>query len=185
MHPCFKQSGLAILLAAAHVLAHASQPELHPISLDQVARALSHAGIEVRPEDISLAACVAASKPNPEMEVLTIEPASSTRSGQTLWVRIACRPTGVCLPFYASVVWDRPLPKLPKAFQAEDRQSPPAIGAGTQVTMVIPSDRSLIQVAVVALQSGSVGQIIRVASPDRKQFYRAKVVSASLLKESM
>jgi flagella basal body P-ring formation protein FlgA len=43
----------------------------------------------------------------------------------------------------------------------------------------------MIEVSVVALESGGIGQSIRVATPDYKQQFHAEVVSASQLEGSM
>ena len=184
--------GVGMLLSSAPILLYASDPSCYPISAEQVAQALSESGMQVKPADVSLGVQVVASKMDPEMYLLDIQPATSARDRKTLWARIGCKDSGVCLPFYATVAWDRDLAELPKGSRPGAQQTstaevvlPPAIHSGTHATLVIASDHSRLTLAVVALQNGSVGEVIRVASPDHKQFYRAEVVSADLLKGTL
>ena len=184
--------GLSMLLLSAPILLCASEPEYHPISVEQIAQTLSASGMQVKPADVSLGMHVVATTPDPEMNMLEVRPASSTGDRKTVWVRIGCKELGVCLPFFATVAWNGNLAELPKESRPTALQrttaeavSPPAMHAGKRVTLIIAHDRLRIQLAVIALQNGSVGQVIRVASPDYKQVYRAEVLGVDLLKGTM
>jgi len=182
--------GLVGLAAAALALLLAAEPESYSISPGQVARTLLQSGMQIKQGDVSLGANVVASKPDPEMRVLGFQPAAGPGNRKTLWIRIGCSQLGVCLPFYAAVAWNGDLAALPKAMRNAktahpDIGSPPVIRAGTHATLVIADDRSRVELTVVALQNGYVGQVIRVASPDRREFFRAEVAGATLLKGAM
>jgi hypothetical protein len=193
---------LSTLVSSAPTLLCASEPEYYPISVEQIAQTLSESGMQVKPANVSLGMHVVASKLDPDLNMLEVRPATSTRGRKTMWVRIGCKESGVCLPFYATVAWDGDLADLQKELRPASLQtstaktdsppaihtgtvSPPAMHAGTHATLVIASDRSRIKLSVIALQNGSIGQVIRVASPDHKQIYRAEVLGANLLKGTM
>jgi hypothetical protein len=173
-------------LAAAALLPVSALAE-YSISSDQVSRALGNAGIRVDAKDVSLSAEVVSSKPGAVLKVLEIHPAPAAR--EMLLVRIACQEAGACLPFSASVKWSGDPATLAMgsrhASAAAAVTSPPCIGAGAHAMLVITRDRSQIQISVLTLQSGSAGQVIRVATPDRKQIYRAKVIDSHLLEGTM
>jgi len=179
-----------MLLSAACALGSFSETAVHHITRDEVAQALSHAGIATGPNDVSLAASVVASTANPEVEVLDLQLVRG-EVDQRLWIRLACRKSGACLPFYASLAWDGSVPKLSNESRftlreaSQNSRSAPTVSSGARMSMVIPSSRSRIQLSVVALQSGNIGQVIRVASPDRKQFYQAEIMGATLVKVMM
>lgn len=187
MPNCFLRICLIVLLSAEWALAGSSETAVHHITRDEVAQALAHAGIAIDSNSVSLAASVVASKANPEMDVSNLQ-LIRTGVGQTLWVRLACRRSGDCLPFYASLSWNDSVLKLP----IESRFVPSNLGlnsgsastvsSGERMIMVIPSSRSRIQLSVVTLQRGNIGQIIRVATPDHKQFYQAEIIDATLVR---
>jgi flagella basal body P-ring formation protein FlgA len=54
--------------------------------------------------------------------------------------------------------------------------------AGSRATLLLEGDHVHIQVPVVCLQNGAVGQTIRVASPDHKQTYVAQVTGNNVLR---
>jgi len=181
---------LVAVLLPAHALLWGSEVARYPILPAQVAQALSNAGMDVKPEAVSFGARVVASKSNPQMNVLEIHSASGSQGDRNVWVRIGCREVGVCLPFYATVAWDQPLPKTLETIRGATAAatvigSPPTIRCGAQATLMMENDRARLDLSVVTLESGYTGQVIRVATTDRKRTYRAEVVGATLLKGAM
>ena len=100
----------------------------------------------------------------------------------------------MCLPFYAIVTLQEsaarsaigiasvsPLDVIGTALKPKIVIT---IRAGAHATLVMDDGRSHIQVAVISLENGIIGQRIRVASPDHKQVYVAEVISVNLLKRS-
>jgi hypothetical protein len=161
-----------------------------------VVKALAAKGIEVSPAQVAIAARVISSQPDPPLQILAAgspegQPASAAPGQTRSWIKLGCRPPAECLPFYALVT----LPaanslSIPGAANSSDAlrslgvepKTPVAMRAGAHAMLVLDRGESRIEISVVALECGRIGNKIRVATPDYKQFYRAEVVSASLLK---
>ena len=169
-----------LTLAATHLPGQA-QPAVRPVTPDSLVSVLAKEQSSIAAADISVPAGVVARGDAPEFTVLSIERAVGANA--RYWVRIACRNTAQCLPFYASVASSTPLTCGPRQLAAAHivHADPPVMHVGDRATLVIHRDRSLIQLAVVALQSGSIGQDIRLATPDYKQFFHGQVVNAKQL----
>ncbi len=96
----------------------------------------------------------------------------------------------MCLPFYAMVALPAgdtaPLEGLRDAGKMKcvgmNHDSGFTIPAGAHATLVLEGSQSRIKIPVVALESGMAGTKIRIATPDRRNFYRAIVVGPDLLK---
>jgi hypothetical protein len=182
-----------------------SQPQPRfVLSATQVARALSERGVQTEDKQVSLLAGVVATDPDPTLEVLSIETLSNAQPPGHAQIRsrvkLTCRKTAECLPFYAIVTWPQgtawastitssssPILKSPMG-SSTSRDIPLAsdvtMPAGTHAMLVLDDRRSHIQVSVVSLENGIAGHKIRVATPDHKQFYVGEVISANLLKGS-
>jgi hypothetical protein len=164
------------------------------LTVSQVAQTLSVSGVQIAAQQVSLPAKVVATRPNPELDVLSVEPlrdqSAGTRDETSSLVKMACHQQGACLPFYAIVRWpEGSAGRAADLFNASgSKASKPQVAvimrAGTHATLVMDDGRSHIQIAVMSLESGKAGQRVRVASLDHKLFYQAVVVSANLLKGS-
>ena len=156
---------------------------------------------------VRLAAAITATLAEPSLEINSV----STGASHELMLRMGCRVHTECLPFFASAVWpvDAPMPNLfPKANNGAGSASgsqapgplmtvsqqllagnsstaaapvPPAIRAGNPATLLLEGDRVHIWLRVVFAQSGHVGDIVRVTTPDLKQVYVAEVLTPELL----
>jgi hypothetical protein len=177
-----------------------SQPQAHfALTTSQVARALSERGVQTEGKQVSLLAGVVATEPDPTLDVLSVETLGSPHSPEHSQIRsrvkLACRMTEKCLPFYVIVTWPEGTAWAATIASSSSpvlRNAPVAgngplnseitMPAGTHATLVIDDQRSHIQLSVISLENGIAGHRIRVASPDHKQFYVGEVVSARLLK---
>ncbi len=149
---------------------------------------------------------ITSSVANPQLEVQSV----SVLAPHQARLRVACRLRAECLPFLASVVWPEraggpPSPSmldgsvsgsvLPSVSSNAANPVPgsgaalggsPAAGEsvrpGSPATLTLEGGRIHISLQVVCLQSGSTGDLIRVASRDRKQTYRAEILTPTLLK---
>ncbi len=159
-----------LLMAAAGVplRAQSSLPDHFVLTPAQIARAISLAGTPTAEQQVSLPARVVATVPNPELDVVSLAPAS---------VRLACHQPGQCLPFYA-LISGRPPATQPASMAKKDF----TMRAGDRATLIMDDDRAHIRVKVVSLENGMAGKWIRVSSLDHKQTYFAEVVTSSLLK---
>ena len=172
----------------------------YALSAAQVARILTKAfaerGVLIGDSQVVLPADVLASDPDPVLEVRGIETLGhlpANQSGEvSSAVKLACAKPGTCVPFYAIVRLPQELALKPTTTPANHAALLPvrratadyALKAGARATLMMEDGRSHIQLAVVAMQNGAVGDIIRASSPDHKQTYKAEVVSGTLLKGS-
>jgi hypothetical protein len=160
-----------------------------------VQRQLLRGGIKISEEEISLPGRVVATEPFPTLEVNSVEAfssyASANRSIARSKIKLSCRTTSVCLPFYAIVSWtgrrnDVSDEELRALFSSRRESLAPTtevtMSAGAHATLVMDDECVHIRLKVVSLESGPVGRIIRVASPDHQRIYVAEIVSANLLK---
>lgn len=163
----------------------------------EVAQTLSSRGIKLANLNVSLLAKVVANDPNPELDVLSVEPLGLRRavehSASSYMVKLGCHTDGMCLPFYAIASLNQgtagsqsgsPIATLAPTISSLKPNAAVTIKAGTHAMLVMHDGDAQIEVAVVSLENGVVGHMIHVASPDRKQVYLAEVVSATLLTRS-
>ena len=66
----------------------------------------------------------------------------------------------------------------------EDRTVNPKVRAGSPATLVIEDRKVHIRLRVVYLEGGATGDKVRVATLDRKQAFKAEIVTPGLLKGS-
>lgn len=181
---------IALSAAMPAVAATATSATVYPLENAQVALALSAVGINVDPGAVNLVAQVVAREPNAKLDVLDIRRTGMVRqnSDQT-WVKLGCHDAGTCVPFYAVVKWSGPVSSIParvlNSASHSSPLSPLAIHVGQRITLDIERDRSRIEIAVVSMENGAVGQTIRVSTPDRKLIYHAEVVNSALVKGAL
>ena len=181
--------GVALLAATLGLSlpAAATPPARFPITLAEVAVALATqqptlaaTSLEVPP--------MTATAPDPGLVVEGLRAAGPN----TAEVRLACRDTTTCLPFYVQVRgantgrirFQSTVPARLPASHASLPQ-PPAIRSGARAELRIDSGRLHISLPVICLASGSLGGEIRVTSLDHTRIYTARIVSASLLEGSL
>jgi len=123
-------------------------------------------------------------------ESASIQVVNTTNSSAgTVKVKLRCQDNHECLPFYVLV---HRLDKLNissarlKAVSAAAADVPQnVIRGGEHATLILESPDSRMSLPVICLQSGILGQTIRVASPDHRQLFDAVVVAPGKLKGSL
>ncbi len=185
----------ALCLTSYAYVAHGSPYKDVLISTAQIAKALCNQGACVSENEIVMAASVVSSKNDPRLEILkTDEVTSSDIEGgedpKRLWVMLGCRGEITCNPFYIQVT--NP-PKSLTEFKAP--QNPVAvlnprtnkgkiiIGSNSLAMLEIVRNRSKIQLQVMTIDAGRLGDEIRVRSIGGKHLYKVKVLSSTLLEE--
>jgi hypothetical protein len=94
-------------------------------------------------------------------------------------VRMNCA-NAECLPFFVAVQWGQNVP-TPAAFAgAASKQI--VLHAGSTATLILDNDHVHIKLPVICLESGAIGQTIRVASKDHKLTFSAQVGDPAALK---
>jgi hypothetical protein len=178
------------LISATMILATATLPiaaanTRAAISAAQVAAAISSAGIKIAASQVTLLADVAAATPDPTLMVESMERWGDHRTK----VRMSCA-NSECVPFYVAVQWEQAEPAAAAfggraattAVPAKPAAGAVVLRAGATATLLLESDHVHIQIPVVCLESGAIGQTIRVATRDRRQTFMAQVGDPTPLK---
>jgi hypothetical protein len=181
-----------VSLPALNAAAYAQTLEQRvPVTSSMVVSALEEKHLPVDGVKVRLAAQVTAASAESSLEVHSIA-ATSVHSAQ---LKLVCTRIGDCLPFFAQVTWPDRFDVISLAAGVAKTQQRETtlrstranaagldIPAGTDVVLLIEDDRVHVTLHVVALEGGSVGDTIHVATPDHKQRFVASVVNAGFLK---
>lgn len=157
------------------------------ITTPDVLAAVSARGVSVQPEQVLFLAPVTARETAPRLHV-----AGNRKLGDSeTAVRFACDSNAICLPFYVIVRGlddgqERLLSRTPGAKTGSPAKTEkPCMRNGERASLIIESRSMRITLPVIALQSGRVGEIIRVTDTERKKIYRAEVSGPGLLKSAL
>jgi hypothetical protein len=153
---------------------------------NRVVEALHDAGISARPSEVEFLASVPVTAPD---VALRISGWRKLDSG-TFWVRLTCRHTQDCLPFFILLHPSDPsivpsFPVLPEsdihpAFVKKVRK-PLLVRAGSRATLLLQSGPARITTPVLCLDNGALGNRIRVKNPATKQILSAEIVGRGLV----
>ncbi len=154
-----------------------------PSSLAQrVVDALALTGITVGPRQIEFLSGTHRARESEGVRVVSV----TDSTAGTAKVKLRCPDNHDCLPFYVLVH-----SLTGASLRSTKLQAPPISAAnapqnvvrgGDRATLVLESPDSRLSFPVICLQSGMLGQKIRVASPDRRQVFDAEVVASGMLK---
>ena len=160
------------------------------VTSEQIAAAISGAGVITSAQQVTLFTKVVARTNSPVLRVQSMEPLSDHR----MMVRLNCSNVAECVPFYVTIrTSDEGATQLssvaPVEFQPPARLTPskteassPVLRSGASATLLLEGDHMSIQLPVVCLDSGAIGQTIRVASKDRRQTYTAQVFDVGIVR---
>jgi hypothetical protein len=169
-------AGAAVALPAAYASGRVA------IATDRIASAISAAGLPISPQQVTLLSEVQATTNLPALKVESMERLGDRRT----MVRLSCATTEQCLPFFVAVRGNNRSEQLPGTTaptqRAKHSSEAVVMHSGSTATLLLDGDRIHIQLAVVCLENGAVGQTIRVASKDRKMTYQAEVVDGTILR---
>jgi hypothetical protein len=156
------------------------------ITKEQVAAAMSGAGMKVSADQVMLLTDVVASTSTPALRVESMERWGTDR----MRVRLDCAKREDCLPFYVAIHWSEAgvaslaAPSAPPAHSKADPSSY-VVRAGASVVLMLEGDHIHIRIPVVCLENGAAGQTIRVSSKDHRLTYTAEVVDGNVLKGNL
>jgi hypothetical protein len=207
--------GRALAVVAASTLAAATpiaqaQAKRFPVTTQMILSAMQQRQLSIDGVQVRIAAPVTAAVPNPTLDIQTF----SSVDRQNAQIRIGCRNHTECLSFYVAVTWPaQSATAQPPAAQSQNvdqtnsapvapgmtastfpaetndlRHTPspsPTLRVGAPVTLVMENGPIHIRLHVISLQNGTVGETVRVSTPDRKQTYTAEIVAPNLLKGSL
>lgn len=182
----FRQSITLLLVAfAATAQAAVLSTGASRVVVRQIKKALDDASIRVSEEQIEMLTSVPTSTPDAAVRVDELK----LLSPKLARVRMRCESAADCIPFFVLVHGDiKPGAEVVKASPRVARKSTVIrraenlVHSGTHARLFLESDTMSITLQVICLEAGSEGQIIRVASMDRKIKYSAEIVSADTLK---
>ena len=162
-----------------------TQSPVDMINPQQVVAALMGRNILVSPEQVILPSRVPARTSSPSLDVVS---ASRTDLDNTK-VRLRCRDSRDCLPFYA-VIRGRNLENgfeslaksAPQMAVPSPVREPWLVRSGERAILVLEGGHLRIEMPVICLSNGSAGKSIRVTTTNRKQVYQGQVAGIGLLK---
>ena len=185
-----------LLLALAAVLpaaAVAQQPLIHyPIPPALVASTLTE---RVSPDRIQLPSGLSSTVADPILHLLTAD----LRPDGNLSLRLACRTSAECLPFFANLATaDRTEaltllsslrnspPISPKAPVTAAPTAPDThaarVSVGSHVRLQLSDLQMHIQIEGIAIDTAEAGHEVRIASLDRRYTWRGIVIDATTVK---
>jgi len=176
----------ALALIASPILAQYHAGTRYPIVEADIVRELSVVGTRVDAAQVHLAAYMTATTASPALEITTAEPLGSNH----VRLEIRCAMVGKCLPFSAtidvkdaSLVSEEIQSKTSLATAKHDTKStigeslaaPPKLTVGSHAVLTIRDGHLDIHLRVLAIDSGAIGQQVRVCTLDRKKVFHATV----------
>jgi hypothetical protein len=177
----------ALLLVASMAAAQGIAGPRYRIAEADIARELSVIGLNIDVTQVHFPAYISSATEAPKLEIVTAEPIGADQ----VRLEISCLTASECLPFFATVDVKEPGPfsaevrlKTHKAIAA-NRQPVLQLGVapinqarlrvGSHAVMLIRDGRVDIRLQVLAIDSGAIGQQVRVCTLDRKKVFRATV----------
>jgi len=178
----------SLLLFAALNLPVEAATSREIITAAQVAAAIRNAGVDVSAGQVALPTYVVAKTGAPALRVESVGP----WRGNIASVRLQCVVSDECLPFVVTVHTDQKS-VVEGVFVAGNMKASrrPPIDAhssgvvahiGSPAVLLLDGGHMHIQLAVICLENGIVGQTIRVAGKAHQQTYLAEVCSDGLLR---
>ena len=160
------------------------------ITPEQIAAAISTAGVAITGKQVTLLTEVFARTRAPALEVKSMDPIDSHR----MKVRLECANVEECVSFY--VIAYRDVEGAAQPYPARPVQAPGSnataisrterstfdLRAGSSATLLLEGDHMSIQLPVICLENGVIGKTIRVASIDHRQTYTARIFDGRLLR---
>jgi hypothetical protein len=156
------------------------------ITAEQVALALSSAGLNTSAKQVVLLTDVVASTNAPALKIESM----AQWSDREIKVRLSCVKPGECLPFFVAIRGSQTQVVLPTVaersssaiLRAKSDPSSFVVRSGSRGTLLLEGGHVHIQISVVCLANGAVGQTIPVTSLDHKQTYMAEVSGNQVLR---
>lgn len=185
----FRLIGITLVLATLSVPSRASGPVT--ITATQIAAAIGDTGLKVSAEQVTLLSDVVAKTNAPALRVASVGPWQADRAQ----VRLDCVVSDECLPFVVTVRRSQGNPSegafVASGLQASRRppvetaKSKTLVHIGSPAVLLLDGGHVHIQLAVICLESGSAGQVIRVAARGRERTYLAEVCSDGTLRGTL
>jgi len=177
----------ALLMLANAVMAQSLTGSRYPISAGDVTRALGIVDVSVDASQVHLPAHMSAAIASPKLEIVMAQPLGDNQ----VRIELRCSAAGECLPFFATVdVKDANLVSSNIRLKTASATSPnhqaatriggesvsrPRLTVGSRAVLLIQDGHLQIHLQVLAIDSGAIGQQVRVCTMDRKKVFHATV----------
>lgn len=177
----------ALVLLAGAATAQGLLGSRYPISGMDVVKELGVVGIDVEASQVRIPAGMTTASISPKLEIVMAEPMENNQ----LRVELRCSVVAECLPFFATLnVKEANLVSTEMRLRrggatAASRQaalhvgatptSQPQIKVGSHATLIIQDGHLDIRLQVLAIDTGALGQQVRVCTLDRKKIFHATV----------
>lgn len=181
----------ALLVLANAAMAQGLTGSRYPISESDITKELGVIGVSVNASQVHLLAHVSAAVASPKLEVVRAEPLGNNQ----VRVELRCPTVDECIPFFASLdVNDANLVSAeikaktslatPGSHQTALRLggepvTRPQLRVGSRAVLTIRDGHLDIHLRVLAIDSGAIGQQVRVCTLDRKKVFHATVTGES------
>lgn len=178
---------VASLLLASVAMAQGLTGSRYPISESDITKALSVLGVNVDASQVHLPAYVSAAIASPKLGIVTAQPLGAAQ----VRIELRCPTTEECLPFFASldakdanlVSADIQLKTASATAGVQqtavritgESVSRPQLRVGAHAVLTIRDGHLDIHLPVLAIDSGVVGQQVRVCTLDRKKIFHTTV----------
>jgi hypothetical protein len=159
------------------------------ITAGQVAAAITSAGMTTSADQVVLLTSVVATSSAP---VLKVESLEQWGDGE-IKVRLSCARPEECLPFFVAVRGSQAQATPPNVaghsspamLRAKSDSNFFAVRAGSRGVLLLEGGHVHIQLPVICLENGEIGQKVRVTSLDHRQSYTAEVGGDKVLRGSL
>ena len=183
----FDKLPVAMLMLASAATAQGLIGSRYPISGADIAKALSAVGVSVEASQVRVSSYMSAAIDSPKLEIVTAKPMGYNQ----VRLELHCATTAECLPFFATVdvknadLISAKLQSKSVVATSTGHQAAGQIGAGlsSQARLRVGSHAVLtirdghldIHLQVVVMDTGAIGQEVRVSTLDRKKVFHATV----------
>jgi hypothetical protein len=178
----------ALLVFANATLAQGLATSRYPVSEADIAKALSVVGLSVEASQVHLPVQMNAAIESPKLEIVTAKPMGNSQ----LRLELRCPTVAECLPFFAMLdvenvnlisaeIQSKSVAAIaashqPKVRIGDSSATPMRLRVGSHAVLVIRDGHLDIRLQVLAIDSGVMGEQVRVCTLDRKKVFHATVI---------
>jgi len=179
---------ISVLVLSAALPAVAASAR-NTVTAAEVAAVMSGSGIRTTPEQVEFLSDVIATTSAPALKVEGMEVWGDRR----IKVRMSCVKPEECLPFFVAIRGSQTQAVPPVitdaassvTVRAKSDSNSFVLRSGSRATLLLEGGHVHIQMLVICLENGAIGQTIRVSSLDHKQIYTAQVNGSTVLRAKL
>ena len=178
---------VVLIVAVGAAIAQDLAGTRYPISKADIAKELGVVGVSVAASQIHIPPGMSAAVMSPKFEIVTAEPMGNSQ----LRLEFRCSTAAECLPFFAALdvkqanLASAEIRSKSAGITVPNRHAVIQLGAGTasrpqievgsHALLILRDGHLHIHLQVLAIDTGVLGQQVRVCTLDRKKVFRATV----------